>query len=151
MFINNYTYWCCGECVCVGLCVCIVFCDTVREHGIFFDQGLNIHRFHSQLPLSMRQLCTVSRSLSHDAPGIPWVGISRACAHLFCCHVFHAGTHFTNTRPVKFRQPLSLTHSIDAAAANWSVLSMCWGFTAGVIYWIDNLHFSMYISWYGGN
>src|SRR6218665_869247 len=80
-------------------------------------------------------------------------GISRAYAHLFCCHVFHAGTHFSNTRPVKFRQPLSLTHSIHAAAALWSVLSMYGGFTAeqgvelyfsGVICVVDNLHFSMY-------
>src|SRR6218665_1179528 len=31
-------------------------------------------------------------------------GISRACAHLFFSHVFHAGMHFSNTRPVEFRR-----------------------------------------------
>src|SRR6218665_140491 len=49
--------------------------------------------------------------------------------------------------------PLSLTHNIHAAAAWWSVLSMCEGLTAGqglelyfsgVIRWVDNLHFRLY-------
>src|SRR6218665_1253935 len=51
--------------------------------------------------------------------------------------------------------PMSLTHSIHAhaAAAQWSVLSMCGGFTAGqglelyfseVVFWVDNLHIGQY-------
>src|SRR6218665_270927 len=34
------------------------------------------------------------------------LGISRACAHLFFRYVFHAGTNFSNTRPVEFRRPV---------------------------------------------
>src|SRR6218665_3701835 len=111
-----------------GVCVCVLSSVTLSVNmGSSLTKDLTFIVFTR----SCHYQCAVSRSLSHDAPGIPWVGISRACAHIFSCHVFHAGTHFTNTRPVKFRQPLSLTYSIDAAAAKWSVLSMCGGFTAG--------------------
>src|SRR6218665_1628372 len=49
----------------------IVFCDNVRDLGIILDQELNFSAHINQLTRScyyqLRQLRTVSRSLSHDA------------------------------------------------------------------------------------
>src|SRR6218665_3314702 len=49
----------------------LVFCDNVRDLGIILDQELNFSAHINQLTRScyyqLCQLCTVSRSLSHDA------------------------------------------------------------------------------------
>src|SRR6218665_364386 len=54
--------------------VTLVFCDNVRDLGIILDQELNFSAHINQLTRScyyqLRQLRTVSRSLSHDAAAI---------------------------------------------------------------------------------
>src|SRR6218665_3547754 len=49
----------------------LVYCDNIRELGIILDQELNFSAHINQLTRScyyqLRQLRTVSRSLSHDA------------------------------------------------------------------------------------
>src|SRR6218665_1037656 len=52
----------------------LVFCDTVRDLGIILDQELNfsaqINQFTRICYYQLRQLRTVSRSLSHDTAAI---------------------------------------------------------------------------------
>ena len=80
--------------------------------------------------------------------------ISRACAHLFFHHVFHAGMHFSNTPPVEFRRLVAVSDK-QHTCTRCSCLAVCAIYVCytrarlgvaflRVIYWVENLHFSLY-------
>src|SRR6218665_1136048 len=111
--------------------------------------------------------CTgISQLLGGTCPGCPQslhlciYGISRACAHLFFRHVFHACMHFSNNRPVEFRRLVAVSDTQHRpTCTRCSCLVVCaiyvWRvycrarlgvvfLTGHKICWVDNLNFGLY-------